>query len=120
MIRVSSEVRELLELEKIIPREPLNDLIKRIISERHHSITLQTKEKMERDMKDFVLNPEIPDTNNNHRNIYQRAHPDEVLTQDDLIHHINGNHDDNRVENLQKVTPKEHAALHQELTKSNG
>jgi len=34
MIRVSIEVRELLEKEKIIPREPLNDLIKRIITER--------------------------------------------------------------------------------------
>lgn len=33
MIRVSSEVRDLIEAVKIIPREPLNDCLKRIITE---------------------------------------------------------------------------------------
>jgi hypothetical protein len=33
MIRVSTEVRELIESVKIIPREPLNDCLKRIIKE---------------------------------------------------------------------------------------
>ena len=33
MIRVSTEVRELIEESKIIPREPLNDCIKRILKE---------------------------------------------------------------------------------------
>lgn len=124
MIRVSIEVRELLEKEKVIPREPLNDLIKRIITERR-SIkqllpTTQTKERMEKDMQNFVLNPDVPDTNPQHRAIYMQSHPEEFLSQDDLIHHINGNHDDNRIENLQKVTAKEHAILHRELNKNQG
>lgn len=33
MIRVSMEVRDMIEEEKIIPREPLNDCIKRLIVE---------------------------------------------------------------------------------------
>lgn len=33
MIRVSMEVRDMIEEEKIIPREPLNDCIKRMIIE---------------------------------------------------------------------------------------
>ena len=33
MIRVSLEVRGLIETVKIIPREPLNDCLKRVISE---------------------------------------------------------------------------------------
>jgi len=32
MIRVSTEVRELIEGAKIIPREPLNDCIKRVFA----------------------------------------------------------------------------------------
>ena len=121
MIRVSIEVRELLEKEKIIPREPLNDLIRRLITERYrNSTTVQTKERMEKDMQNFVMNPDVPDTTNKHRVIYQNAHPEEILTDDDLIHHINGNHDDNRIENLQKVTAKDHAILHRELKKNQG
>jgi hypothetical protein len=33
MIRVSIEVRDMIEAVKIIPREPLNDCLKRIITE---------------------------------------------------------------------------------------
>lgn len=33
MIRISQEVREMIETEKIIPREPLNECIKRLIIE---------------------------------------------------------------------------------------
>jgi hypothetical protein len=32
MIRVSTEVREMIETAKIIPREPLNDCIKRVFT----------------------------------------------------------------------------------------
>jgi hypothetical protein len=34
------------------------------------------------------------------------------IPKDHMIHHINGNHDDNRIENLQCVTQKEHSILH--------
>jgi hypothetical protein len=33
MIRVSIEIRDMLESEKIIPREPLNDCLKRLVLE---------------------------------------------------------------------------------------
>ena len=45
MIRISIEVRELLEKEKIIPREPLNDLLKRIIIDRHPIVVPPKEDK---------------------------------------------------------------------------
>lgn len=125
MIRVSWKAKEELNALKIVPREAIGDVVQRLIKENQtfHKIygTTQTKERMEKDLKNFVLNPLIPDIagNTTHRKIWQEAHPDEKLTQDDIIHHINGNHDDNRIENLMKVTIKEHWKLHAELNKSN-
>jgi hypothetical protein len=123
MIRVSTEVRELIESVKIIPREPLNDCLKRIIKENQafHKIypSTQTKERMQDELERFVMNPDVPDTGAWHRAIWLKAHPGEVLHNTDYIHHINGNHDDNRPENLMKTTEKEHAKLHAELNKKN-
>jgi hypothetical protein len=79
--------------------------------------TSQSKSKMEKELNNFVLNPEVPDTNNDHRSLYLQYHPEEVLTQDDCIHHINGNHDDNRKENLVKLTQKEHRIAHAKMWK---
>jgi hypothetical protein len=120
MIRVSNDVHELIVGSKIIPQEPHGDCIKRIIKENQQFkkiyFTTQTRERMEADIKNFVLNPDVPATpSNSHREIWMAAHPGETLTQDDLIHHINGNHDDNRIENLQKVSAKEHAIAHASL-----
>ena len=121
MIRVSMEVHDLIVDNKIIPQEPHNDCIKRIIKENQQFkkiyFTTQTRDRMEADIKNFVLNPDVPDTTTGHREIYKQAHPEESLTPDDLIHHINGNHGDNRSENLQKVSAKEHASAHAQLTK---
>jgi hypothetical protein len=78
--------------------------------------TAQTKEKMFDELQNYVLNPNIPDTPNNYREVYRLYHPDELLTQDDIIHHINGNHNDNRIENLEKLTSHSvHRLKHMEL-----
>jgi hypothetical protein len=126
MIRIDMEAHGLLSDSKIIPQEPYNDCIKRLVRENQRLkklyFTTQTKERMEAEIKNFVLNPEVPDTigGSIHREIWQKAHPEYILTQDDIIHHINGNHDDNRIENLQKVTAKEHAVLHAKMTRDLG
>ena len=127
MLRKKKETKEIttisLELSvytdlknmKLIPQEPFSDVIKRTLIENRQfkklNPTTQTREKMEKDIKEYVMNPEIPD-DTNHRKVWQNAHPNEILTPDDVIHHINGNHDDNRTENLQKTNTKDHASLH--------
>jgi len=124
MIRVDNETHDMLDAAKIIPREPYDACIKRLVRENQQLkkiyFTTQTRERMETDIKNFVLNPDVPDTKNNHREIYSSNHPKESLTPADIIHHINGNHDDNRPENLQKVTPHEHASLHSKLNDTLG
>ena len=121
MIRIGNDTHDMLDSVKVIPQEPYNDCIKRLVREnqklKNIYFTTQTRERMEADIKNFVLNPDVPDTIGNHREIYQKSHPEEKLTQDDLIHHVNGNHDDNRVENLQKVSAQEHAEAHAQMNK---
>jgi len=123
MIRVSWEVKEMIEQEKIIPREPLNDCIKRGILEnrknRQHP-SLETKENLKTELEQVTTNPDIPCCGNvdeGHLQVYFKNHPNEKLLPGENIHHINGNHNDNRIENLVKVSPKEHGAAHAQLHK---
>lgn len=41
------------------------------------------------------------------------------LRQDEIVHHINGDHDDNRPKNLEVMTQSEHAKLHNALKSRN-
>ena len=94
MIRISEDVHELINLTKVIPQEPYNDCIKRVFSENRRLkkmyFTTQTRERMEEEIQNFVLNPLVPNTATSHREIYLKSHPEDTLTQDDIIHHING------------------------------
>jgi hypothetical protein len=65
MIRVSNEVKDLIEQSKIIPREPLNDCIKRILKENQtfKNLTpgISTRERMLKEVQEQLLNPDYPD-----------------------------------------------------------
>ena len=124
MIRVSIEVRDLIEDEKIIPREPLNDCIKRGILENRRFKALldsiETRERLRIDLEGNTLNPRVPGTKNTDfaaREIWEKFHPGEILKTEDIIHHVNGNHNDDRPENLLKVDSAGHGKAHAELNR---
>jgi len=55
-----------------------------------------------------------------HRYIWWIKYGNEnIITKADVIHHINGIKNDNRIENLQKVKLTEHAKLHRKLTEED-
>lgn len=81
----------------------------------HELPTSQTGSKMDWDLEWFVLNPEIPTTPYDHKQVWLDSHPEETIEPGMVIHHINGNHDDNRPENLVKLTPKQHGEAHKDL-----
>jgi len=122
MIRVSTEVRDMIEIEKIIPREPLNDCIKRGILENRRFKALlnsiETRERLQKDLEGNTLNPNIPPGTKivfAPREIWEFLHPEYKLNSDDIIHHVNGNHNDDSPENLMKVTAKEHMEEHKKI-----
>lgn len=59
MIRVSIEVRDELNKLKVIEREAVGDVVKRLIkdNQRLHKLfpTTQTKDKMEKDLRDYKV-----------------------------------------------------------------
>lgn len=130
MIRVSDEVHDMLCQTKIIPQEPYNDCLKRIIAEnnylKRHYLSEAPRESMYRDLHNFVLNPDIPDdvkgslVIEGHRQIWAATHPDDPIKKGEVIHHINGDHNDNNPENLIKIQQNDHGEHHKELKEANG
>jgi hypothetical protein len=53
-----------------------------------------------------------------HRYIWWLNYPDKHIEYNEKIHHINGNHQDNRIENLEKVNNKLHIKRHKDLNKN--
>jgi hypothetical protein len=76
--------------------------------------------------RDIIVNhPECPYAQKNgnvaeHRYIWWLHHPDQPIKYNEMIHHINGDHKDNRIENLEKLKDKQHGQRHKELKKLNG
>jgi HNH endonuclease len=69
----------------------------------------------------MVVHPECPYAQKNtgkiaeHRYIWWLNHKSDPIGYNEMIHHINGDHQDNRIENLEKVKMKQHGLRHKEL-----
>lgn len=44
--------------------------------------------------------------------VWNRAHPDDLVLKGEVVHHLNENHQDDRIENLEKTRQPDHARGH--------
>ena len=96
----------------MLPKLDKENIVK--MPPRVHISSIENRKTMEKDMEEYVLNPEVPDYRDPHA-IYRTTRPFEEIKPGELIHHINGNHDDNRPKNLKKVTYKQHGESHAKM-----
>lgn len=50
-----------------------------------------------------------------HRFVWRFFNPDDLLTNNDIIHHVNGDPMDNRICNLVKTTREQHRRIHNDM-----
>ena len=97
----------------MLPKLDKENIVK--MPPRIYTSSIESRETMEKDIKDYVLNPDVPDFTNP-RAVYRATRPfEELKPYVEWVHHINGNHDDNRPKNLKKVTPKQHGEAHAKM-----
>jgi hypothetical protein len=61
-----------------------------------------------------VIDPSIPSIGKfdyEHHALWNYYHPEDPVKRGEVVHHINGNHDDNTPSNLQKMSWSAHAKL---------
>lgn len=99
-----------------------NNLYKEMFGS-HEWYKCYTKEK-NKDV--IVFHPECPYAISKkgavslHRYVWWLHHKNEPIGYNEMIHHINGNHQDNRIENLEKVKMKQHGQKHKKLKEMSG
>ena len=94
-------------------------LWRKMLKEFKEPVKNSTRPEQKRDIR--VCHPECPYSDKRtgivveSRYVWWVNHPEDPILPGEVIHHINGNRQDNRIENLAKLPWFGHAKLHQDM-----